>query len=235
MSRLEQGPATELIPEHNTSENAIPKGFYLDDDFRSWAKFKTTFSLVPNCFEVTDGEIRKRAVGAKLVPDVGNQIAPFESAMLLLVKMARDTHAAGGTVLFCGNGGSAAICSHMAVDWTKNGGIRAMALHDAATLTCFGNDYGYEHVFAKQLEAYACEADMVVIISSSGRSPNVLATGRWCRDNRVRTVTLSGMEHTNELRRMGDLNFYVPCRDYGIVELAHTFLLHAVVSVKWPM
>lgn len=232
--KLAEGPNSDGIePTRNMAADAITKGFYLDAEFETWAKFAATFATVPACIEATDGELRKRAVGGRLVPDLGHPIFPLDSALERMVEMARATHARGGTVLFCGNGGSAAICSHMAVDWTKNGGIRSRALHDVSTLTCFGNDYGYEHVFAKQLDAYATERDMVVIISSSGRSPNILATGRWCRERRMPTVTLSGMEHTNALRRMGEVNFYVPCRDYGIVELAHTFLLHAVVSVRW--
>lgn len=217
----------------NFREDAITKGFYIDGELRTWEHFKTQIVSALNAFEATDDDLQKRAVGARLLPSHGNPISPFSNAMIRFVNLAKQTAANGRKVIFVGNGGSAAICSHMAVDWTKNGGIRSIALNDSATLTCFGNDYGYEHVFAKQLAAYSDLDDLVVIISSSGRSPNILETGRWCRENGRATVTLSGMVHTNKLRRMGAINFYVPSNDYGTVELAHCFLLHSVVSVKW--
>src|SRR5438105_3763295 len=83
---------------------------------------------------------------------------------------ARRTHDAGNKLIFIGNGGSATIASHMATDYSKNGGIRALALNDSAMLTCLGNDLGYDRVFAKQIELYACPGDLVIASSSSGRS-----------------------------------------------------------------
>lgn len=219
----------------NFRDDAMAKGYYVDHDVRTWEQFKIHQSAALAAIEATDDDLQKRAVGSRLLPSHGKPISPIENAMVRFVNLARETHAARAKVIFVGNGGSAAICSHMACDWTKNGGIRSIALNDPATLTCFGNDFGYEHVFAKQLEAYADEGDLVVIISSSGRSPNILATGRWCRENGRRTVTLSGMKPSNQLRRMGSINFYVPTRedDYGAVEVTHYQILHSVVSVKW--
>jgi D-sedoheptulose 7-phosphate isomerase len=233
-SNLADGPGGggAAVPK-NFREDAIAKAFYVDGELRTWDNFKTQITSAIDAFEATDDDLQKRAVGARLLPSHGNVIFPFQNAMIRFFNAARETSANGGKVIFVGNGGSAAICSHMAVDWTKNGGIRAIALNDPATLTCFANDYGYDQVFAKQLAAYSDPEDLVVVISSSGRSPNILETGRWCRENGRRTVTLSGMVHTNKLRRMGMINFYVPSNDYGTVELAHLFLLHSIVSVKW--
>lgn len=231
---MRQGPGGggAAVPK-NFMENAIAKAFYIDGELRTWEHFKIQITSALHAFEATDDDLQKRAIGSKLLPSHGKPIFPFMNAMIRFVNAARETSGNGGKVIFVGNGGSAAICSHMAVDWTKNGGIRSIALNDPATLTCFGNDYGYDQVFAKQLAAYSDQNDLVVVISSSGRSPNILETGRWCRENGRKTVTLSGMVHTNKLRRMGAINFYVPSNDYGTVELAHLFLLHAVVSVKW--
>ena len=157
----------------------------------------------------------------------------LEQALDRAAHFFRRAHKAGAKVIFVGNGGSAAIASHMAVDYTKNGGIRAIALNDAPTLTCLANDFGYENVFAKQIEYYAGEDDVVVIISSSGKSPNILAAA-WAAhgERQLTTVTLSGMNPHNDLRTKGDLNFYVPCTDYGLVELTHLSLLHSVASVQ---
>ena len=139
-------------------------------------------------------------------------------------------HKTGGSVWFIGNGGSAAIASHMAVDWTKNGGIRSRAMNDAPTLTCLANDFGYDQVFAKGLEQHATKRDAVVIISTSGRLLNIVAASGVARTLGCFIATLSGMNPNNVLRQRGDVNFYIPCVDYGIVETAHLILLHSVIE-----
>lgn len=158
----------------------------------------------------------------------------MDDAIMKWKRYLREKHKRGARVIFVGNGGSAAIASHMAVDWTKNGGIRAMALNDAPTLTCLANDFGYENVFAKQLEYHATPKDVVVIVSSSGKSENIVRAARYAADGLdgigCKVVTLSGMNPNNHLRRLGDLNFYVPAADYGLVELSHLCILHSVVS-----
>jgi D-sedoheptulose 7-phosphate isomerase len=163
---------------------------------------------------------------------VWDESIPLEAALERLADILRAAHKAGGKAIFIGNGGSAAIASHMAVDYSKNKGVRAVALNDAAMLTMLANDYGYEQVFAKQLEYHGRKADVAVIVSSSGRSLNIIAAADAARECELRNVaTFSGMNPHNKLRVKGDLNFYVPCTDYGLVELAHLALLHSVASV----
>lgn len=156
---------------------------------------------------------------------------PVEMALYHLGRKFRKASDKGNKVIFIGNGGSSAISSHMAVDYTKNGGVRAVAFNDAPTLTCLANDFGYENVFSKQLEYYAFKGDVVVIISSSGKSANILKAAEFCNKKKIHLVTFSGMREDNELRSMGGMNFYVPAADYGIVELTHASLLHSIVSV----
>lgn len=139
-------------------------------------------------------------------------------------------HKQGGRVWIVGNGGSAAIASHLAVDFTKNGGIRAMAFNDAPTLTCLANDFGYAAVFAKQIECQARSIDVVVIISTSGKSPNILAAADAAAVLECSIITLSGMNPNNVLRGKGNINFYVPCASYGIVEASHLILMHSIVD-----
>lgn len=155
-----------------------------------------------------------------------------EQGLAQLASHAADAHVAGGKVMFIGNGGSAAIASHMAVDWSKNGGVRSVAFNDGAMLTCLGNDFGYDQVFAKQIEWYGREGDVVVIVSTSGRSLNIIAAAGAAFQAKCRAiVTLSGMDPNNKLRARGTLNFYVPCVEYGLVELSHLTLLHSIISV----
>jgi len=160
------------------------------------------------------------AAGSPCSADAG-----FDAALELLA--ARG--GAGRAVLWVGNGGSAALASHFAVD-VCNAGIRSTAFNDAAQLTCIGNDCGYEQVFAKPLALFAAPGDVLVAISSSGRSPNILAAARTARERGLGIVTLSGFAPDNPLRALGDWNFYVPSGGYGPVETVHAILCHALVD-----
>jgi D-sedoheptulose 7-phosphate isomerase len=133
--------------------------------------------------------------------------------------------------MFLGNGGSAAIASHMAIDYSKNGGLRALAFNDPVSLTCLGNDLGYENVFAKQVDLHARSGDLLVAISSSGKSANVLAAVASARERDCRVVTFSGFQVDNGLRSAGDVNFYVGSSEYGFVEIAHLALCHAILDI----
>jgi D-sedoheptulose 7-phosphate isomerase len=144
---------------------------------------------------------------------------------------AHAAHNAGDKIIFIGNGGSAGIASHLAIDFSKNGGLRALAFNDPSALTCLGNDLGYENVFAKQLEFHARPGDLLVAISSSGRSPNILAAVKMARARDCKVVTFSGFAEENELRKTGDINFFVRSGEYGFVEVSHLALCHAVLDI----
>ena len=133
-------------------------------------------------------------------------------------------------VFFIGNGGSAAIASHMAADFSKNGGCPALAFNDPAALTCFANDLGYAEVFTNQLKLHARGGDVLFAISSSGQSANIRTAAMWATDKGVYTVTLSGFRHDNPLRQLGSENIYVPSSSYGVVEITHLACLHAVLD-----
>jgi D-sedoheptulose 7-phosphate isomerase len=148
-----------------------------------------------------------------------------------LAEVAREVHARGNKLVFIGNGGSAAIASHMATDFSKNGNVRALAFNDAAMLTCLGNDLGFERVFAKQIELHAREGDLVFAISSSGRSPDILAAVAAAQAACCTIVTLSGFSADNALRRMGEFNFYIDSDRYGFVEIGHLTICHAVLDL----
>jgi len=158
--------------------------------------------------------------------------APLEmaEAIIQIMALARRTHAAGNKLIFVGNGGSSSIASHMATDYSKNGDVRAMALNDTAMLTCLGNDLGYERVFAKQIELYARADDLVIAISSSGRSANILNAVNAARSAKCAVMTLSGFTVDNPLRRLGDINFYIASDRYGFVEIGHLTICHAILD-----
>lgn len=136
----------------------------------------------------------------------------------------------GGQRLFLiGNGGSAGIASHMAADFLKNGDIPATALTDPATLTCLANDFSYADVFAKQIELQAHPHDILIAISSSGRSANILRACDAARSCDAKIVTLTGFDKDNPLSKLGDHNYHVASHDYGIVETVHLGMLHATL------
>lgn len=133
-------------------------------------------------------------------------------------------------VFFIGNGGSAGIAVHMTIDYLKNGGIRTHSMLDSGTVTCLGNDFGYEYIFSKQLELIADEEDLLVAISSSGESMNIINAVAAARDKGCVVVTLSGFRRENKLRQMGDYNLYVPSMEYGVVESIHNMILQEIVD-----
>jgi len=173
------------------------------------------------------------AMRAAEVTDRMSKKISLEQGCQWVRKVAHEAHDAGNKIIFVGNGGSAGIASHLAIDFSKNGGLRALAFNDPSALTCLGNDLGYENVFAKQLEFHARPGDVLVAISSSGRSANILNAVKMARQRDCKVVTYSGFSENNELRRTGDVNFYVRGQDmeYGFVEVAHLALCHAVLDI----
>jgi len=162
--------------------------------------------------------------------DVAKTIAPNYGVDRVVV-MVREVKKAGGKIVWVGNGGSAAIASHSAADYFRTGNIKTQCFSDAPLLTCMSNDFGYSDVFSKPIELYAEPQDVLVAISSSGRSANILNSVKAARDKECAIVTLSGFDVENPLRKSGDINFYVPCSEYGHVELVHGVLCHSFLDL----
>lgn len=154
-----------------------------------------------------------------------------DGAVARVIAAIGTVRGAENKVMFVGNGGSAGIASHMAIDFLKNGGLTAMAFNDGAALTCLGNDLGYEAVFARQIQAHGRPGDLLFAISSSGRSPNILRAVEAARARGCTVVTLSGFGSDNPLRRLGDVNFYLASDQYGFVEIGHQALIHAILDM----
>ncbi len=144
--------------------------------------------------------------------------------------MVRQAHDSGKKVILAGNGGSAAMASHVAVDLTKTAGIRAINFNEADLLTCFANDYGYEHWVARALEFYADPGDLAILISSSGASQNMLNGAEQASAMGLAVISLSGFSPDNPLRRLGDLNLWAASDSYNIVEMTHHVWLLAIVD-----
>ena len=137
-------------------------------------------------------------------------------------------------VIIIGNGGSNSVASHTAQDYTKQLKVPAYSFSDPSRLTCYINDYGMDKAYAQFLSEFATtDKTLVILISSSGESENILNSAKHCLDNNVSYIVLSGFAKDNRLRtKYGDtalLSFWVDSRDYGIVEIIHQIILHAIL------
>ena len=146
----------------------------------------------------------------------------IEEAIAFLKKSER--------IFFIGNGGSNSICSHMMEDYFKIGRFPTFAFSDASLITCFANDYGYENAMEEWLKLHFKKTDLLVSVSSSGESKNILNATHLAKREGGKTITLTGFKEGNTLSKLGDLNFYLPASNYGIVECFHQVILHAVLD-----
>ena len=162
-----------------------------------------------------------------ILPEAGliNTLMQVKDA---LVKASEN----GKKVIIVGNGGSAAMASHISVDLTKNAGIRSINFNEPDLITCFANDYGYEHWLEKAVEFYGDKGDVFIGISSSGSSENILNGCLAARKkNFSKVITLSGMQAENPLRQLGDINLWANSMAYNHIENIHQIWLLAVVDL----
>jgi phosphoheptose isomerase len=164
-----------------------------------------------------------------------HRVITVDDAVVAQITATREiwlrTCARGGRVVFIGNGGSAGIASHLAIDLAKNASLPAVCFSDASMMSCLANDYGFEEWMAHALRLNARAGDCLVAISSSGRSKNILNAVEKARAMKLDVVTLSGMSPDNPLRELGDVNYWVDSRSYNIVETAHQFWMMAVIDL----
>ena len=167
--------------------------------------------------------------------DYSDLILPDEELIstIIQVKDALVTASENGKkVIIVGNGGSAAMASHISVDLTKNAGIRSINFNEPDLITCFANDYGYEHWVEKAVEFYGDKGDVFIAISSSGSSQNILNGCHIARKkNFSKVITFSGMDNKNPLHELGDINLWVNSMAYNHIENIHQFWLLAIVDL----
>lgn len=133
-------------------------------------------------------------------------------------------------IIIVGNGGSAAMASHVSVDMTKVGKVRTINFNESDLITCYANDYGYENWISKAIEAYCDPGDLLIAISSSGKSLNILNAVQTAKNMGISSITFSGFSENNPLRSLGDLNFWVDSKGYNIIEMTHHIWLLALVD-----
>lgn len=156
--------------------------------------------------------------------------------MIQVTDLLVDTFRSGKKLLVMGNGGSAADAQHLAGEIVgrfrlERRGLPAIALStDSSILTAVGNDYGFEAIFSRQVEALAQEGDVVIGISTSGSSPNVLSALRLAREMGCRTVGLLGKDG-GIIREMVDIDLTVPGQDTPRIQEGHITIIHILCEL----
>lgn len=150
----------------------------------------------------------------------------LEPGMASALDMLAEARSKNACIFVIGNGGSAAVASHAVIDLINVAKLRAFTLHEPSVLTCIVNDYGYENAYSKLLAHMARPDDVLIAISSSGRSQNIRNAAAQATSNQGKVITLSGFAADNPLRTMGDVNIWLDSSDYGMVEVGHQFILH---------
>lgn len=166
-------------------------------------------------------EIKTRETEAVICPEEG-----ISELVSLFSKKRKENK----SIAFIGNGGSAAIAIHMTSDFLKNGKMKTISFYNPATLTCLGNDFSYEDVFSKQVENIMRDGDMLIAISSSGRSTNIVKAIDAAHEKNVEVLSFTGFDQDNTSRTKSDISLYVPSHEYGIVESIHNLILQEIVD-----
>lgn len=136
-----------------------------------------------------------------------------------------------GKIYFFGNGASASFSNHMALDWSKNGGILSFSLSDSSMLTALANDYSFEDSFLEFLKINnPTNNDLVITTSSSGNSPNIVSVLNYCLKNKITTLGLSGLRDNNRSVQLSAYSIFVPMKTYGMVECIHQVFHHLLLD-----
>ena len=143
-----------------------------------------------------------------------------ESKLMNICKYMKSLNK-NNKIILAGNGGSASMASHVAVDITKFLKIRSVNFNEPNLLTCFSNDYGYENWVKEALKAYALKGDLVILVSSSGQSKNLIKGALTAKKMGLKLVTLTGFKKNNPLSKIGDINLWADSKIYNIVEMTH--------------
>lgn len=173
-------------------------------------------------------------LGAATRCRVAGKDAPLAKGYERIGELFSSTRGREGTIWWIGNGGSCAICSHLAQDALNKLSVRSQVLSDPSLMTCMANDFGYAEVYARPLRRLARKGDCLVAISSSGNSQNIVACADYALEAGMGLVTLSAFAEDNKLwNHMSDVALFLPMSLYGLAEVGHEALLHAAIECQY--
>lgn len=158
----------------------------------------------------------------------------LEDGCKAAAQIIRSSIESGASIWWVGNGGSTAICSHLSQDMLNKLDARSFFLGDTSLITCMANDFGYKNVYLRPLEKLVRPKDLLIAISSSGNSENILLCAEMALERGLDLITLSGFKDDNKLWNMkSKLSIFVPADLFGIVELSHEAILHGIIESLW--
>ncbi len=150
--------------------------------------------------------------------------------LIKIANLINDIKIKKKKVIIIGNGGSASIASHVCVDLTKICKVRSVNFNEANLLTCFSNDYGYAHWAQKALSFYADKGDLLICVSSSGKSMNIINAAKYAKKVGCKIITLTGFSNKNKLKKLGHINLWLDSKNYNFIEMTHQTWLLSVVD-----
>lgn len=157
----------------------------------------------------------------------------LDKISILELKKLKEIISKYTKIIILGNGGSNSISCHIAEDYTKVLGKKAICFGDSARMSCYANDYGWDNAYKMFLQHFADKETLIILISSSGNSINIIEASKFCLENDIPTITMSGFSSSNILKTNFEnkslLHFWVDSNDYGIVECLHELILHSVL------
>ena len=161
----------------------------------------------------------------ELINDVNSKL--IEQSVKLIQKSIHKK----SKVYIVGNGGSASIASHVSVDFAKTARISSATFNNSNLITCFANDYGYENWVLEAIKAYTNKNDLIILISSSGTSNNIVNAAKYCKSNKINLITFSGFNKDNPLSKLGNINFHIDSNKYNYIEMSHHIILLTLVDI----
>ena len=154
-----------------------------------------------------------------------------DEAILNLRNSIANTFENNGRLIFMGNGASASLSSHAATDFTKQAKIPSIAFNDHNLVTALSNDYGYENWVSKAIEYYCKKNDMLIFISVSGESKNLINGIEYANKNNIKTASLTGSKQNNTIKINTDISLWVDSKAYNIVECIHTIWITLIIDM----
>ena len=147
------------------------------------------------------------------------------------VQMIKKTIENNNKIYIVGNGGSSSIASHVSVDFAKVAKVPSSTFNNANLITCFANDFSYENWVTEAIKAYCNNKDLLILISSSGTSKNIVNAADHCKLNKINLITFSGFSKDNALSKLGNINFHINSNNYNYIEMSHHIILVSLVDI----
>ena len=164
--------------------------------------------------------------------NIFNLLKNFDTSLIgKSVSLINNCKKSNGKVYIVGNGGSSSIASHVSVDFATVAEVPSDTFNNANLITCFANDYGHDNWVSEAIRAYTQKNDILILISSSGTSKNMINAARYCKENNIPLITLSGFQNNNPLSQFGDVNIHINSNNYNYIEMSHHIILVAIVDI----